>query len=169
MSGLLNSLNNGMGRNGSDSSSAPRVQRASNTTSQQSATTGAAHQNEMSEEVAKLMSYAYSPRIGDDTAKLIGSGKIPTELANFVSAILVKAPDLQKEIYSTYSRKYSKKPVKKFIDPSKSPIKKIYNNYDDAEKAGVAAPLKVWLYAEPDENGVYERITDQALIDKLES
>ena len=80
---------------------------------------------------------------------------------------MAKAPDLQKEIYSTYSRKYSKKPVKKFIDPTKTPITKIYNNYDDAEKAGVAAPLKVWLYAEP-ENGEYERIVDQKKIDELE-
>lgn len=167
MNALIGSVHNGTGKNGSGSNSAPRTPQASTTTSQQSATTAANSQAGMTEEAVKMMQYAYSNKIGDDICNLMGTGKAPVELANFVVAVMAKDSSLQQEIYSTYSRKYSKKPVKKFIDPSKTPIRKIYDNYDDAEKAGVATPLKVWLYAEP-ENGVYERITDQDKLDKLE-
>lgn len=162
MGALGNSFKNVTGNANSGSSTAPRAPKPA-TTSQQPATTTAANP----EEGQKLVSYAYGSQIGDDVYALCASGKLSSNLADFVVAVMAKAPDLQKEIYTAYARKYSKKPVKKFIDPSKSPITKIYDNYDDAEKSGVAAPLKVWLYAEP-ENGVYERITDQKKIDELE-
>jgi hypothetical protein len=161
MSALGSSLRNATGNNGSASSnSAPSAPKPT-TTSQQPAKAA------NPEEGKQFVKYAYGSKIGDDVYELFATGKISSDLSNFVVAVLTKAPDLQKEIYTAYARKYSKKPVKKFIDPSKSPITKIYDNYDDAEKSGVAAPLKVWLYAEP-ENGVYERITDQKTINELE-
>ena len=36
-----------------------------------------------------------------------------------------------------------------------------------AETAGVEYPKKVWLYAEPNEDGTYEMITDPKVIEEL--
>lgn len=162
MGALSSSFKNVTGNNnGSGSNSAPRAPKPA-TTSQQPATTAADP-----EEGKKLVKYAYGSQIGDDVYELFATGKISSDLSNFVVAVMAKAPDLQKEIYTAYSRKFSKKPIYKFVDPSKTPITKYYDNYDAAETAGVEYPKKVWLYAEPNEDGTYEMITDPKVIEGL--
>ena len=161
MSALGSSLRNATGNNGSASSnSAPSAPKPA-TTSQQPAKAA------NPEEGKQFVKYAYGSKIGDDVYELFATGKISSDLSNFVVAVMAKAPDLQKEIYTAYSRKFSKKPIYKFVDPSKTPITKYYDNYDAAETAGVEYPKKVWLYAEPNEDGTYEMITDPKVIEEL--
>lgn len=157
-SSFKNVTGNGNGSTGSTGAThtAPRGPKASNQPAAAAANP---------EEGKKLVKYAYGSQIGDDTYEVFATGKISSELADFIIAVMAKSPSLQKEIYTAYERKFSKKPVRKFIDPSKGTddIKKVYDNYDDAESAGISSPRKAWLY---DLGGSYEFITFETELPK---